>query len=54
MLSCDVVRDVLDADELEHVVDVTPVLEHPLRAVDADRGHGTKVSLPEPFAGLAG
>ena len=32
-----VVCDVLDADELEHVVDVAPVLEHPLRAVDADR-----------------
>jgi hypothetical protein len=41
-----VVRDVLDADEVEHVVELAPVLEHPLGTVDAERGHGAEVPLP--------
>ena len=51
-----VVGDVLDAHELEHVVDVAPVLEHPLRPVDArrrDDGY-EDLAASDPFVGGAG
>ena len=42
-----VVGDVLDPDELEHVVEVAPVLEHPLWAVDAGPGSARpEIELP--------
>ena len=41
-----VVRDVLHPDELEHIVELTPVLEDPLRPVDAEPRPGSRCHVP--------
>ena len=49
-----VVGDVLDPDEVEDVVEVAPVLEHPLWPVDPDGRRGAEVDCQVPSVGGAG